>query len=127
MWLCHRAQPRQEHRNIANSRIPSPVPKPLGKPAPRLIVGAVNTIVKIGRELDVKAPATIVVGEVVSVLHGRQQGLLSDASEGRHAGANGEKGLRPTKAAGDKAKSKVLAEGVAARKAAPSPVPSMGA
>lgn len=57
----------------------------------RLIAGEVQNIVEIARGLNVKAPATIVVGEVVTVLHGREHGLLSDASEGMFKGVDAEK------------------------------------
>lgn len=50
-----------------------------------------DTIVEVARGLKVKAPATIVVGEVVSVLHGPQQGLLSDAADGMFVGVDKEK------------------------------------
>lgn len=56
-----------------------------------LIAGEVQNIVEIARGLNVKAPATIVVGEVVTVLHGREHGLLSDASEGMFKGVDAEK------------------------------------
>lgn len=46
---------------------------------------------EVARGLKVKAPATIVVGEVVSVLHGPEQGLLSDAADGMFAGVDEEK------------------------------------
>lgn len=57
----------------------------------RVIKGNVETIAKVARGLKVKAPATIVVGEVVSVLHGPEQGLLSDAAEGMFAGVDKER------------------------------------
>lgn len=53
-----------------------------------------DTIPEVARGLKVKAPATIVVGEVVSVLHGSQQGLLSDAAAGMFAGVDREKVAR---------------------------------
>ena len=56
-----------------------------------MIKGTVDTIVEVARGLKVKAPATIVVGEVVSVLHGPEQGLLSDAADGMFAGVDEEK------------------------------------
>lgn len=59
--------------------------------ARRVIKGTVETISKVARGLKVKAPATIVVGEVVSVLHGPAQGLLSDAADGMFAGVDEEK------------------------------------
>ncbi|CAM9302934.1 unnamed protein product [Ectocarpus sp. 12 AP-2014] len=60
-------------------------------PRQRVIKGTVDTISKVARGLKVKAPATIVVGEVVSVLHGPEQGLLSDAAEGMFAGVDKER------------------------------------
>lgn len=59
--------------------------------ARRVIKGTVETISEVARGLKVKAPATIVVGEVVSVLHGPEQGLLSDAADGMFAGVDEEK------------------------------------
>lgn len=63
----------------------------------RVIAGTVDTIAKIARGLKVKAPATIVVGEVVSVLHGPQQGLISDAAEGMFVGVDKDKVARAAK------------------------------
>eukprot|EP00904_Undaria_pinnatifida_P010093 jgi/Undpi1/6213/HiC_scaffold_20.g08697.m1 len=63
-------------------------------PRQRVIAGTVDTIPEVARGLKVKAPATIVVGEVVSVLHGSQQGLLSDAADGMFAGVDREKVAR---------------------------------
>lgn len=63
-------------------------PRPLDLDDGRVIKGNVDTISKVARGLKVKAPATIVVGEVVSVLHGPEQGLLSDAAEGMFAGVD---------------------------------------
>lgn len=60
-------------------------------------MGTVDTITKVARGLKVKAPATIVVGEVVSVLHGPQQGLISDAAEGMFVGVDKEKVARVAK------------------------------
>ncbi|CAN0164538.1 unnamed protein product [Pylaiella littoralis] len=60
-------------------------------PRQRVIKGNVDTISEVARGLKVKAPATIVVGEVVSVLHGPEQGLLSDAADGMFAGVDEEK------------------------------------
>eukprot|EP00903_Cladosiphon_okamuranus_P008427 g8100.t1 len=60
-------------------------------PRQRVIKGTVDTIVEVARGLKVKAPATIVVGDVVSVLHGPEQGLLSDAADGMFAGVDEEK------------------------------------
>lgn len=56
-----------------------------------MIKGTVETISEVARGLKVKAPATIVVGEVVSVLHGPEQGLLSDAADGMFAGVDEQK------------------------------------
>ncbi len=50
-----------------------------------------DTISGVARGLNVKAPATIVVGEVASVLHGPAQGLLSDSAEGLFAGVDKDK------------------------------------
>lgn len=83
-----------------------------------------NTIVKIARELNVKAPATIVVGEVVTVLHGRRQGLLSDASEGMFRGVDAEKVERAAAIVAEKAQADfgVVANGnVSADTRPPSP------
>lgn len=52
----------------------------------RVIAGTVDTMAGVARGLKVKAPATIVVGEVVSVLHGPQEGLISDAANGMFHG-----------------------------------------
>ena len=63
----------------------------------RVIAGTVDTIAEVARGLKVKAPATIVVGEVVSVLHGPQQGLISDAAEGMFVGVDKDKVARAAK------------------------------
>jgi uroporphyrin-III C-methyltransferase len=47
-------------------------------PAQRVIAGKVDTIINIALDLAVRAPATIVVGEVVSALHGPVSGLVQD-------------------------------------------------
>ena len=85
----------------------------------RVIAGTVDTIAEVARGLKVKAPATIVVGEVVSVLHGPQQGLISDAAEGMFVGVDKDKVARAAKRVAE-ASVKVIGEpGVDA--AAPAP------
>lgn len=61
-----------------------------------------DTISGVARGLKVKAPATIVVGEVVSVLHGPEQGLLSDAADGMFAGVDKEKVASAAKSVAEK-------------------------
>lgn len=85
-----------------------------------------NSIVDIARGLNVKAPATIVVGEVVSVLHGRQQGLLSDASEGMFAGVDAKKVARAAKVVANRSKANGAEEGILAEKVSPTPAPLTG-
>lgn len=68
----------------------------------RVILGNIDTISGIARGLNVKAPATIVVGEVVTVLHGSKQGLISDASKGMFAGVEAAKVARAAKTAAGK-------------------------
>lgn len=74
-----------------------------------MIAGTVDTIPEVARGLKVKAPATIVVGEVVSVLHGPQQGLISDAAEGMFVGVDKEKVARAAKRVSE-ASDKVIGE-----------------
>ena len=61
-----------------------------------------DTISEIARGLNVKAPATIVVGEVVKVLHGSKQGLISDAAKGMFFGVDAAKVARAGKTAAEK-------------------------
>lgn len=61
-----------------------------------------DTISEIARGLNVKAPATIIVGEVVTVLHGSKQGLISDASKGMFAGVEAAKVARAARTAAGK-------------------------
>eukprot|EP00752_Nemacystus_decipiens_P010367 g9237.t1 len=72
-------------------------------PRQRVIKGTVETISEVARGLKVKAPATIVVGEVVGVLHGPEQGLLSDAADGMFAGVDEEKVRNAAKRVAEKA------------------------
>lgn len=74
-----------------------------------MIAGTVDTISEVARGLKIKAPATIVVGEVVSVLHGPQQGLISDAAEGMFVGVDKEKVARAAKRVAE-ASDKVIGE-----------------
>ncbi|CAM9957337.1 unnamed protein product [Choristocarpus tenellus] len=49
-------------------------------PRQRVVAGTVSTILDVATELGVKPPSTIVVGEVVRVLHGEAHGLVSDVA-----------------------------------------------
>lgn len=91
----------------------------------RVIAGTVATISEVARGLKVKAPATIVVGEVVSVLHGPQQGLLSDAANGMFFGVDKERVAAAAKKVAERADNTL--EGLTSDKDSVAPTATAGA
>ncbi|CAM9202758.1 unnamed protein product [Discosporangium mesarthrocarpum] len=71
-------------------------------PRQRVIAATVNTILDVARDLEVKPPSTIVVGEVVRILHGDVKGLVPNVSFQPLAAAAAGAGMRAggVKAAG---------------------------
>ena len=55
-------------------------------PDQRVILGALDSLPDLSETYSVKAPATIVFGEVVRVLHGDQQGIVEGLEMGDTAG-----------------------------------------
>mmetsp|Transcript_12455 Transcript_12455/g.18698 ORF Transcript_12455/g.18698 Transcript_12455/m.18698 type:complete len:308 (-) Transcript_12455:57-980(-) len=53
-------------------------------PNQRCIIGDLSNIFEISTKFKVKAPATIIVGEVVRVTHGNNQGLVQDCLNEKH-------------------------------------------
>lgn len=64
--LCHRLQTEASYP----STCPSAIVEQASLSRQRVVVGTVATIASLAAELDIKPPATIVFGHVVTVLHG---------------------------------------------------------